>query len=186
MKTPNETLLEAAKNGDNSIIKDYIQLGKADIETKDNNGQTALHLAAANGHTATVVLLLSNGANINAIDTNGCTPLHLSIDKTHYEVTISLIEKGADFNIKNKNGSTPIGAPGVVPAFHIKVMARCMTQMQSTIQSLNQTVQQLQQTVQQLQESMKQQMLTTKDKDSDSSDQKGYSPSFKFGNTNPN
>ncbi|KFZ15517.1 hypothetical protein V502_05563 [Pseudogymnoascus sp. VKM F-4520 (FW-2644)] len=47
-----------------------------DVNARDWEGKTPLHLAAAEGHIAAIRLLFENGANINAQDELGCTPLH--------------------------------------------------------------------------------------------------------------
>lgn len=48
----------------------------ASIGIKNYDGSTALHTAAALGHSKTVEALINNGANLNAKDRMGKTPLH--------------------------------------------------------------------------------------------------------------
>ena len=45
------------------------------VDRRAKNGQTALFMAAAEGHTNIVKLLLTAGADINARDEAGSTPL---------------------------------------------------------------------------------------------------------------
>ena len=60
----NDTLLEAAYNGQNEAI-DFL-LGKGmDLNSKDNKGNTALHFAAIQGKDDTVEFLLGQGINRN-------------------------------------------------------------------------------------------------------------------------
>jgi ankyrin repeat protein len=54
-------------------------------------GRSSLHLAAMNGNTSIVNLLLSNGANIDLADKDGNTPLHLAINCRHEDVTRILL-----------------------------------------------------------------------------------------------
>lgn len=85
---------------------------KANINIKNQDGYTPLHLAATGGNLNIAKLLINNGANINAKDQQDSTPLHavqqLFARKDYEEIAKLLIEKGADFNAKNKSGNTPL------------------------------------------------------------------------------
>lgn len=48
------------------------------FDLRDEFGKTPLHFAAAAGKTATVRLLLDNGADPNALDREGHTSLHMA------------------------------------------------------------------------------------------------------------
>src|SRR3990167_10679708 len=63
---PNEDLLDAAKSGNSVGVEAAIAAG-ADINT-NIYGTAALIVAAINGHTDIVRLLLDKGADINATD----------------------------------------------------------------------------------------------------------------------
>jgi ankyrin repeat protein len=49
--------------------------GKGIINKGDKEGNTALHLAAAEGHLAVVVVLMANGAQVDAKNDDKCTPM---------------------------------------------------------------------------------------------------------------
>jgi ankyrin repeat protein len=62
-------------------------------------GETALHLAAGEGHLEIVKLLLEHGADVNA-KTAYETALHLAAGEGHLEIVKLLLEHGADVNAK--------------------------------------------------------------------------------------
>jgi ankyrin repeat protein len=68
----------------------------ADLESKDNFGQTPLGGAAEKGHEAVTRLLLENGADLESKDVFGQTPLWWAAERGHEAVTRLLVEKGAD------------------------------------------------------------------------------------------
>ncbi len=76
----------------------------ADVNAKNENGQTPLFDAAVAGHKEIVELLIANGANVNAKNDYGTTPLHNS----KKEIVELLIAKGADVNAKCKGGAPPL------------------------------------------------------------------------------
>ncbi|HEV2454983.1 MAG TPA: ankyrin repeat domain-containing protein, partial [Verrucomicrobiae bacterium] len=48
---------------------------KADVNAKNRDGLTPMHIATALGYKDLVVLLLANNADINAKDNSGRTPV---------------------------------------------------------------------------------------------------------------
>lgn len=60
------------------------------------DGRTALHIAAYQGHTKIVEILIKNGAFINASDDDGITPLHLASLNGHTEIVEMLLKHNAD------------------------------------------------------------------------------------------
>lgn len=88
----------------------------ADVNTKDEEDLTSLHLAARQGRKDVVELLLADGANINArlVGWPGWTPLHEAATANHKEVAKLLITKGADTNANcaraggGRFGGTPL------------------------------------------------------------------------------
>ncbi|KLU86656.1 hypothetical protein MAPG_05668 [Magnaporthiopsis poae ATCC 64411] len=72
------------------------------------NGQTPLHLAAANGRKDTVRLLLNRGASMAAKERASRMPLHLAAANGHEDVTRLLLEAGADMAARRKTKLTPL------------------------------------------------------------------------------
>ena len=53
----------------------------ADADSQAQNGCTALHNAAANGHDSSVDLLISNGCDVDVQNSGGATALHVAATK---------------------------------------------------------------------------------------------------------
>ncbi|OBT39451.1 hypothetical protein VE00_11019 [Pseudogymnoascus sp. WSF 3629] len=70
-------LLTAALNGHEAVLKLLLNTGKANADSKDKDGRTALSWAAGNGHEAIVRLLLDTGkVDADSKDKDGWTPLY--------------------------------------------------------------------------------------------------------------
>lgn len=79
-----------------------------DINSVDGNGNTALTLAAANGHSDVVKMLIDSNANVNLASKSGNTPLHHAAANGHTSIISQLQAGGADINAENKNGQTAL------------------------------------------------------------------------------
>jgi ankyrin repeat protein len=60
--------------GHDATVRLLLEKGRT-VDATDEDGKTALHLAAEKGHEATVRLLLEKGAAVDATDKYGWTPL---------------------------------------------------------------------------------------------------------------
>jgi len=101
-------IISAAKIGDTNTILTLLNKG-ANVDEKDEYGETALMHAAYNGHNKTVKLLVEYGAKIDIKDNNNQTALHFAALNGHKEIVDILINKGADINAKESNyGQTPL------------------------------------------------------------------------------
>jgi len=70
----------------------------ADVNARNDKGQTPLHIAALVGREDVASLLIANGADINAKDYSGWTPLHAACAASRWASGVAklLILKGAD------------------------------------------------------------------------------------------
>ena len=80
----------------------------ANIERHDENGRTAVMLAALLGKWREISLLLDAGAEVNAQDNDGNTALHLALEVGHHETVALLRSRGADASTENNAGITTL------------------------------------------------------------------------------
>jgi ankyrin repeat protein len=78
------------------------------LDSVDECGRTALHLAVADNNESIVRSLLENGANIKLRDVSGATPLKCSILDQNAGIAKVLLEYGADFDERYNFGITPL------------------------------------------------------------------------------
>ncbi|KAK4783771.1 hypothetical protein SAY86_018139 [Trapa natans] len=102
-----EALLDAARYG---YLEDVTSLAAVGVglDSKDEYGRTALHMAAANGHVGIVSFLISKGVDINAINEEKNTPLHWACLNGHVQVVKDLILAGANASMLNSHDRTPV------------------------------------------------------------------------------
>ena len=101
------------KGGDDMKLLDMLTSGdveNVDIDSKDNDGCTALMIASENGHVGAMELLISKGSDINTKADHGCglTALMLASENGHINAIELLISKGSDINIMSNCGLTAL------------------------------------------------------------------------------
>ena len=86
-----EAFCRAASNGNNAGVIAYLdKYGPDFIDAKNKSGWGAFTLAAAMGHTDTVVLLLERGAEINKKDHEGKTAQMRAHESQNFEIKVLL------------------------------------------------------------------------------------------------
>ncbi|KAI9856806.1 MAG: hypothetical protein M1813_008743 [Trichoglossum hirsutum] len=106
-ESESQELTKAAWAGNETAMRQLLENG-AEMETRDGDGRTALHLAARGGHDAVVRLLVGGGANLAARDGLGWTALHEAAASGHETVVRLLAEKGADVRAVERGGRTAL------------------------------------------------------------------------------
>jgi ankyrin repeat protein len=90
-------LILASLLGHESLVRLFVKNG-ADIEAKDNWGQTLLQQAVLRGQEDTVRFLVNSGAEINA--KGGKDALYIAITRRNVPIVRFLLEKGANPNTR--------------------------------------------------------------------------------------
>ena len=106
----NEMLRVAVANQELNATKHAIEIG-ADLESRNGNGQTPIHIAAGNGDLKMVRMLVAARVNVNARIENRSaivTPLHLAAERKDCEVVRVLLAAGTEPDLKSYQGRTPL------------------------------------------------------------------------------
>lgn len=90
-----DSLLQAARGGHAEVVKGLLAGGRADVNSRDERGNTPLIEAARAGHDDVVRALLIARADPNAKNDDGQTALSLASTGGHDEVVRLLNEAGA-------------------------------------------------------------------------------------------
>ena len=79
----------------------------ADLNTRDKEGNTALHQAALGDDEEAALLLIQSGADVNVANNEGATPLCFASLMGLPRVVTALLERGANPNVRME-GVTPL------------------------------------------------------------------------------
>lgn len=75
---------------------------------KSVKGVSVLMKAVEKGNTATIELIIKNGADVNQSGDNGLTPLMVAIERGNMDAFFILVRSGADINKGDNSGITPL------------------------------------------------------------------------------
>ncbi|XP_053559559.1 ankyrin-2 isoform X19 [Bombina bombina] len=103
----NASFLRAARAGNVDKVVEYLK-GGIDINTCNQNGLNALHLAAKEGHIGLVQELLERGSSVDSATKKGNTALHIAALAGQTDVVKVLVKEGANINAQSQNGFTPL------------------------------------------------------------------------------
>ncbi|XP_078285318.1 ankyrin-1-like isoform X2 [Rhinoraja longicauda] len=101
------SFLRAARSGNLDKLLNYLKNG-AEINTCNQNGLDALHLASKEGHVKVVSELLHNGIDLEAVTKKGNTALHIAALAGQEQVVKELVDYGANINAQSQKGFTPL------------------------------------------------------------------------------
>lgn len=95
-----------AEEDDIKILKELLADRPSIIHTRDEEGRTAVHLAAANGNVEVCKLLVAAQAKPNEQNNEGNTALHYASEQNQPAVVEFLLSAGWKPSIKNRYGDT--------------------------------------------------------------------------------
>jgi ankyrin repeat protein len=98
---------DAAMKGDRAAVRSLLRQ-KADVNTPQADGATAIHWAAYNNDLEMAELLVGAGANVRAANRDGATPLFLASVNGNGPMIEMLLNAGADPNEHQPYGETPV------------------------------------------------------------------------------
>ncbi len=100
-------LMKAAHDGDLAALEARLEAG-VPLDGRERSGQSALHVALADGHGKAALLLLGKGADALARDKLGNTPLHLAGELGSWGVCEALLDAGAEVGAVGNDGWTAL------------------------------------------------------------------------------
>ncbi|KAJ8372645.1 hypothetical protein AAFF_G00280610 [Aldrovandia affinis] len=103
----NTSFLRAARAGNLEKVLECLK-GGVDINTCNQNGLNALHLAAKEGHLELVEELLERDTPVDSATKKGNTALHIASLAGQEGVAKLLLKRGANVNAQSQNGFTPL------------------------------------------------------------------------------
>jgi ankyrin repeat protein len=114
-------LYSASLYGHHNCMTTLLNAGNLDVNIKDDDGETPLHMAAMNGSYRCLSLLLDHGAVLNEKSHHGYTALHYAVGYANnefsriyqglgpcnsYECIRVLLDYGIDIEQRNNGGLT--------------------------------------------------------------------------------
>jgi uncharacterized protein len=103
------TFLKAVKDRDGTKVEQALERNASTIiDTRDANGERAVHIVTRDRDRNWLLFMLLKGANPNVKDSQGLTPLHLAASIGWIEGAQLLLQKGALVDATNNSGETPL------------------------------------------------------------------------------
>lgn len=113
------TLFKAAADGGVDIIEALASNG-INLDVYDETGKNSLHIAASNGRTKALELLLNYGCDLEGVtDSHHFTPLHFAVSEGHIDAIEALAAFGASMQAKDRRGCTPLHTSIEKGRFHV-------------------------------------------------------------------
>ncbi|HIO91642.1 MAG TPA: ankyrin repeat domain-containing protein [Leucothrix mucor] len=98
-----DAIFAAAKNRNMRMLQQILESG-VNVNHRNFNGETALHIAASLGNLQMVRYLISKGASVNGATGKRWLPIHHAVRFAHPAAAHYLIARGASLWAKNSDG----------------------------------------------------------------------------------
>ncbi|MCC2646525.1 MAG: serine/threonine-protein phosphatase 6 regulatory ankyrin repeat subunit A-like [Rickettsiaceae bacterium] len=86
----------------------YEEMGIEDLEDRDKDGNTSLHMSLKKGKFDVAELLVKHGIDLNAQNLKGNTPLHIAVKEEDIEAVDLLLKNKADPYLLNERDKNPL------------------------------------------------------------------------------
>ena len=100
-------MLYAAGTGYHQKVTQLIKAG-AEVNIRDIDGNSPLHLAVDSNCAKGVTELLYAGAIVNVTNHQGDSPLLMAVERYSRDIVTSLVNAGADVNLIDRSGKSPL------------------------------------------------------------------------------
>lgn len=107
LSQPSENILAVAGGGYVKLLEMLLAEG-SDVNTTNDDGDTALIYASDGGHVECISLLLDHGACVHARENSGATALMIASRGGHVASIQKIVAAGADVNAKDNEGRTSL------------------------------------------------------------------------------
>lgn len=98
-------MLNVLAEGQLKVAKMLIE-SEANVNEKDKNGETPLHIASYVGYLPAIEILIKNGAEVNEINNSGKTPLEIVLKSTNSKAILPIasfyLRNGASISLWNR------------------------------------------------------------------------------------
>ncbi|XP_056587436.1 ankycorbin isoform X2 [Triplophysa dalaica] len=103
-----ERLLSAVEHGETDKVTSLLSKKGACPTKLDNEGKSALHVAATQGLAECLGVILAHGADVSLPDASGFTALHLTAKNNHPECAKKLIQSKCALDAVDSSGKTAL------------------------------------------------------------------------------
>jgi uncharacterized protein len=98
----------AALEGHTDVIQELLKAPRIFVNAKDQQGNTAVLLAAQRGHAEAVDALIAGKADLNLDNNDGMTALMYAAQNGYLRIVQALVKAGADPTIQDRTGRTAL------------------------------------------------------------------------------
>lgn len=107
MAKSRETLDQILASCSDSLFPAEMGEAKSDIDSRDVDGDTPLHVLLWLENTYGALLLIEAGADVNAVGDMSQTPLHVAVQQGNTAVVRALLKAGASKTHVSEFGKSP-------------------------------------------------------------------------------